>query len=447
MFPEAEARDDGRPQPDTEERPASRLPSLPRRRGATGGSIAEAALDGASGRSRDGGESGSGTSAEESAPGAGTAAGTAEPDAAIASLAAEIPWTRAPWAVDEETGTRGRWQRAARAARAGGSGAGGSSDAVGSGGPDRGGSAPGSGPEFSLFGRPDGTGGSGRDGHDSDGEEGDGEEGGGRRRRKRVMAAVALTGVVLLGVPLLLMNTGGDEDRATATAASEVSPVGDDDYFDGGQPAGDEPDATAGPAADESPDADERGGAKKAAPGTDTQAGDAGAADGTSEDGGTGRTAAEEKAAAAAAHDPAPAEDSGDAASGETTTRRVRNAHSGKCLAVGAERVVVQDTCGTGGWQRQPAGDGVFLLRSTSASMCLDTDGESMYVSPCTTEDPGQLWRVPDAGGCAVTLTSKTFGKYVTGWNTGSVALVAAGDVDEAAKYTWSTSPSPVAGC
>ncbi|MFC9291405.1 hypothetical protein [Streptomyces sp. NPDC057052] len=132
----------------------------------------------------------------------------------------------------------------------------------------------------------------------------------------------------------------------------------------------------------------------------------------------------------------------------ENTLRNVSNAHSGKCLADGDERTVLQAPCGaTNTWQRLKVDDGVFLIRSVRVGACLDSNGERMYTSPCTADDPGQLWHMPSVGGCSVTFTSNQFGKYLTGWNTGTVSLVSADTADTAAKYTWSVSPSVAGSC
>ncbi|MEV5150135.1 RICIN domain-containing protein [Streptomyces sp. NPDC052727] len=132
----------------------------------------------------------------------------------------------------------------------------------------------------------------------------------------------------------------------------------------------------------------------------------------------------------------------------EETARRMSNAHSGKCLTADDGRAVVQGPCDTtNAWQRLKVDDGVFLVRSVRTGTCLDSNGEAMYVSPCTDDDTGQLWRMPSAGGCSVTLTSRQYGKYVTGWNTGTVSLVSAETADTPDKYTWSVSPSEPGGC
>ncbi|MEU3516860.1 hypothetical protein ABZ770_16490 [Streptomyces sp. NPDC006654] len=132
----------------------------------------------------------------------------------------------------------------------------------------------------------------------------------------------------------------------------------------------------------------------------------------------------------------------------EDIERHVSNAHTGKCLVAGADRVVAQSECGTSGaWRRLVVGDGVFLLKYVPADACLDSNGEEMYVSPCTTDDPGQLWRMPSSDHCEVAVSSKQYGEFVTGWNTGSVSLVGAELADEAAKHSWTLSPSLSAGC
>ncbi|CAM5567789.1 hypothetical protein [Streptomyces fumanus] len=405
---ESEAGAPGRNRSGTEGRAAR--PALPRRGAAPDSSIAAAALNGASGRSRnERTDDGSGPRTSDASGNADTGAARSDgPDPTAVALAAEIPWTRAPWAVGQDGRAPGR-ARAARTARS--IAPGGGRDSV----------PPLAGPATAE--RADDV---------------PGGPGSGRGRKKWVLAGVALAGATALGVPLALTHTGDGQDRSTASdvlsADREGAPV------TGGPATGTAPEPSSSGSPTGSPDAEEPDPeTEKAAPDPTPDADGSGPA---TEDEGR-----DDRAGRAGEADKETAADGDGTASWERTVRRLLNTASDKCLVAGAERTVVQGECGADGWQRQASGDGVFLLRFTSAGMCLDSNGESLYVSPCTAEDPGQLWRMPKAGACAATLTSEEFGEYVTGWNTGSVSLVPAEKADKAAKYTWSVSPSPLDGC
>ncbi|MFJ4153078.1 hypothetical protein ACIP10_36745 [Streptomyces galbus] len=232
---------------------------------------------------------------------------------------------------------------------------------------------------------------------------------------------------VLVAVPSIVLSTGGEQEQATqGTASRSASASGE---------------AAAG----------------AALPWVPAEVGPSGgspsASTGESRKPGSGRSAADGDAGAASPGGPdtsaSPDVQVGGAESGPTwdnSTRRMNNAYTHKCMVAEPERSVVQSACDTSGaWQRLVMGDGLFLLKYAPADACLDSNGEAMYVSPCTAADPGQLWRMPSAGRCAVTLTSKQYGKYVTGWNTGSVSLVGADVPDQAAKRSWVLSPAE--GC
>ncbi|HEY5835600.1 hypothetical protein [Streptomyces sp.] len=131
----------------------------------------------------------------------------------------------------------------------------------------------------------------------------------------------------------------------------------------------------------------------------------------------------------------------------ESTRRHVANGHTGKCLAtIDSGRMVGQGDCGSAPtWQRFVVGDGTFLLRITSTNNCLDSNGETPYVSPCTVKDAGQLWRMSWVDTCAVTLVSPKYTEYLTGWNAGTVSVVDPGTADVPAKHNWAISTA--AGC
>jgi hypothetical protein len=293
------------------------------------------------------------------------------------------------------------------------------------------------------------------------------------RPRKPMLAAAALVGAVLLGVPLLF--AGGDDDQrgTSAEAGQDTLLTGIDGREDGSGFAAAPP--TAEPDAkdkdkdkEQNKDKDWTGtkpvlagipGAKPVATGSDGT--DEGAKDrdtdtvtdahtSTATDTGTGgveegkKTTKQEPAESYTESEttspPRPAQ--GEWLPG---THRMTNAHTGKCLVKLSTRVVGQGSCGASSWQRYEVGDGTYLLKDTAANRCLDTDGTKLYVSSCTVKDTGQKWTVSRSG-CAVTLVSKPFGKYVTGWNDGTVSASARSSVDKPAKYQW-RAPSLAGSC
>ncbi|CAM5567473.1 hypothetical protein [Streptomyces fumanus] len=298
----------------------------------------------------------------------------------------------------------------------------------------------------------------------------DGDSGSPYRPKKPMLAAAALTGLVLLAVPLLLATQGEREDRASAPD----KPVHDFEAIVGG----DSP--TAGVYAPDSsrdtpapkttsPHARKRGEEKAAA--ADDAPKDA---ERVRTDGGapTPSTGKEEAAASlprgkkkeeeatdekkADSHEaPASDADSSRSASSqkstaprwETATRLFTNSHTGACLSQKqSQRFIADAACGPGKWQRLVLGGGYSLFKNPSTGMCLDTNEDTLYVSPCTDKDPGQRWRTPSAGGCTVYLVS-IGGRYTTGWNTDGVSMRAKNDADTPAKQKWRVSPSLTSGC
>jgi hypothetical protein len=286
------------------------------------------------------------------------------------------------------------------------------------------------------------------------------------RPKKPMLAAAALAGVVLITLPLLLIGTGDDERKETATSASE-----DTLLAGGGELSGKVGNFVAQPSSDEvvsdgKPGVDEPGPNEPPAdrPGSGVEHGAGTVPNGPKEpDSATGKgdngDGVDDTSAAKDTHTRPDAEDDTSEGSGsqrktqttgnntsrlrseairvwEKGSHRLTNQHSGKCLVRKAPRAVVQGSCGRDTWQRYSLTSDTWLLKHVGANRCLDTDGRKLYLSSCTVKDAGQFWRLPSAD-CTVNIVSKTFGTYVTGWNGGAASAAARSTVDKAVKYRW----------
>ncbi|MFF3249224.1 RICIN domain-containing protein [Streptomyces sp. NPDC002870] len=287
-------------------------------------------------------------------------------------------------------------------------------------------------------------------GADGDGPspDGAGEPSAPGRPKKPMLAAAALVGAVLLAVPLVLSGQG-DEDRADIASADVTQDLLLADGEDAPQKPGtfvaqdDVPEAPKGPQKPEK----EGGTEPDAGPGPAPQQIDVADEESGPDDGNGGGGAADESPK------PQAQRPTGRSMTVKTVTvgwdsqkHRLANEQTDKCLVMKASsRRVVQGSCSGDTWQRYTVGDGTFLLKSVAANRCLDTDGKELYLSSCTTKDPGQRWKLPTAGGCDVSIVSKQFGKHVTGWNDGSVTLGAA-DSGAPDKRKWKA-PTLVSGC
>ncbi|MFJ7078526.1 RICIN domain-containing protein [Streptomyces sp. NPDC098781] len=252
------------------------------------------------------------------------------------------------------------------------------------------------------------------------------------RPKKPMLAAAALVGTVLLAVPLLIATQGGEEKKTDqATAASEDIQLAQSDGELGSsgrfveQPSGQKPEPGGAPKVPLPPDAGAppgKGGVPNLLniPKTDD-----------TPDGQDESKKPEPLSGPAGPTERKPY--------WESQARTVKNEHTGKCLAKQADtRIGTQGSCDNATWLRYVVGDGTFLLKNPADKRCLDTDGTKMYVSSCTTADPGQVWRMPmTTGECNVAvLTSKHFGKNLTGWDAGNITLApAAGTAPE--KQQW----------
>ncbi|MFD6530840.1 hypothetical protein [Streptomyces sp. NPDC060184] len=306
------------------------------------------------------------------------------------------------------------------------------------------------------------------------------------RPPQRWVPVAAAAAVVAVALPLALKYTdGSDRSSSDASESAQLSSGGYGEELPAGDPL------QAGPA----PSASKSGKGSSTSPGADTKTGqegrtdtDGGAAkgsgteqeirkkggDGQQEDTRSSGTVSEDGTDSedgTVSEDGTDSEDgtvsedgtdSSDVVSGDSggTTakaptgwegvkRSLTSDRAGTCLAVGSERAVVVGTCGPANtWERMMTDDGSFLLRHASGNRCLDSGGDAMYVSPCTTADSGQLWRSTTASSCSVHLTSPRFGTYVTVWNTGTVGLgSASASSDAPAKRSWTVSPALPEGC
>ncbi|MET9596024.1 hypothetical protein ABZY45_34620 [Streptomyces sp. NPDC006516] len=121
-----------------------------------------------------------------------------------------------------------------------------------------------------------------------------------------------------------------------------------------------------------------------------------------------------------------------------------QNDYTGKCLS-GSGRTVAQETCGlpvSGGarstdWTYSDIANAEkdsVLVRNKLTGLCLDTNGTDVYLSGCTTADPGQHWGFND---CERVLGSHLTSRMLTGWKTGGVSMANPADVDDDAKSAW----------
>ncbi|MER8223593.1 hypothetical protein ABTZ58_23980 [Streptomyces sp. NPDC094143] len=282
------------------------------------------------------------------------------------------------------------------------------------------------------------------------------------RPKKPMLAAAGLVGAVLLAVPFLLA-AGGEEGDSRATARDGASH--DLLLTDGGPNAQEAGAFVAEKPVDKQPvkSSDGTSGGKEPKGGSKQEAGSGvgpdtddavvtttGGGDGGDEDSGSGsdeRTdqdtdsdqdsdgAAEPKTSAL--QDAKVTRPESPARYWETTSHKLTNQATGKCLTKdSASRTVRTGSCGDT-WARYVVGDGTYLLKHKAANRCLDTNGQNLYVSSCTTKDTGQLWRPTVTEGCVVSLSSVPFGKYLTGWNDGSASLAASTTIDKADKRRW----------
>ncbi|MEU3521201.1 ricin-type beta-trefoil lectin domain protein [Streptomyces sp. NPDC006654] len=134
-----------------------------------------------------------------------------------------------------------------------------------------------------------------------------------------------------------------------------------------------------------------------------------------------------------------------------TSISEIKNGHTGKCLS-GSGRTVSQETCGlpvSGGvrstdWDFYDNENSlVKLVRNKATGLCLDTNGTNVYLSGCTTSDPGQLWVVNT---CDQVLGSLTYNRDLVGWNTGGVSLESDKTGTDYDKIVWRVSGFPT-GC
>ncbi|MEU3516889.1 hypothetical protein ABZ770_16640 [Streptomyces sp. NPDC006654] len=277
------------------------------------------------------------------------------------------------------------------------------------------------------------------------------------RPNKPMLAAAALVGVVLLAVPLLL--TAGDKDKTDTRRH-----VPQDAVLAGGGTA----ETTGAYVPDQADDGSKSATAQQKDSGRHTQAkqkkgdepdspvqGTERGGNHPSGDGSTGvhgETARPEnkttqKTARTSAQTSAKVEKTASAPTWEKTARQFSNGHSGMCLSrIGPGRFVGESGCGSDTWKRLVLGTGYVLIKHVQSDMCLDTDENELYVSPCTDKDPGQRWRTPSAGGCTVYLQS-IGNRYLTGWNTNTASMRLKDDADDPAKQKWRVSPSVSNGC
>ncbi|MFJ4153108.1 ricin-type beta-trefoil lectin domain protein [Streptomyces galbus] len=117
-----------------------------------------------------------------------------------------------------------------------------------------------------------------------------------------------------------------------------------------------------------------------------------------------------------------------------------RNTHTGLCLA-GKDRTVSQYDCSIAS-QSSPGVSWTLtslqppfpmvMIRNYGTGLCLDTDGQSVYLSACASQDPGQAWML--TGEKVVSMLNNG---SLTGWNAGGVTVRKDGDVDLLAKQRW----------
>ncbi|MCL7430161.1 hypothetical protein [Streptomyces sp. YS415] len=240
------------------------------------------------------------------------------------------------------------------------------------------------------------------------------------RRRTPVLAAAALTVALCVAVPVLLAQGGGDSDHVTAESAGGNAPVSD--------PLGDLPPVLPESGGEPSASGDGRGEDGQAGKSDDSAVGDDGslgeerpAGDGADpgpaagdEGSDTGGRPASDPDGQPTAEAPAPRMTPVATGQWETASHTLAASATGKCLARQDARAVGQDSCGPHRWSRRGTGVGTYLLKHVGANRCLDTDGSKLYLSDCTPEDSGQVWRLTAADGCGVTILSVPFGTRVT---------------------------------
>ncbi|MEV5148215.1 hypothetical protein AB0L14_28450 [Streptomyces sp. NPDC052727] len=274
-----------------------------------------------------------------------------------------------------------------------------------------------------------------------------------------MLAAAALAGVVLLTVPLLL--AGGDKDKPVAKGnvsqdtvltgggATQNAGVYVPDQADDGKNRNAYERATPSPTNHTDPEQNDapdtsarevtRGGGERGATASSGGSPTHGSSDAT--------PSSEKKTAKKADQQTAKTQEAAPAPSWEKTARRFTNGHSGICLSrIEPGRFVGQSACGSDTWTRMVLGTGYVLIKHAESNMCLDTDENELYVSPCTDKDPGQRWRTPSAGGCTVYLES-IGNRYLTGWNTNTASMRLKDDADDPAKQKWRVSPALSSGC
>lgn len=315
-----------------------------------------------------------------------------------------------------------------------------------------------------------------------------------------MLAAAAIVGAILLGVPFALAGGDDDKDRAQSAAAVETPPdqmLLEDGAFDedpgtflpeaeaetaGGTGAG-QPAASSDPGGDEAVLPKEASGSDAAGSsdeaqngGTDTSQsgvfspsskvqaeGPSSAPTKDESSPSQGNPPASQEEPSSSREDgpspkptPQPTTVKGSPATGisasmflphwETKTYAVANVASGACLVrQSSSRLFVMGACSAGVWQRYEVRKGVFLLKNTTVNRCLDTDNSQLYSSSCTPADTGQLWKMPTADRCTVSIVAVSSGRYVVGWNEGKTSLSPASAAD-ANKRTWRL-PGLVKGC
>ncbi|MFD9053559.1 RICIN domain-containing protein [Streptomyces zaomyceticus] len=306
-----------------------------------------------------------------------------------------------------------------------------------------------------------------------------------------MLAAAAIVGAILLGVPFALAGGDDDKDRTPTATAVDMPPdqmmleEGDLDEDPGTfLPETDEGTGSGQPAAPSDPggekaDATTEGtGSGSSAPpadlkdsGTDTSQADEFSPSSkvrAEEQPSTSTTAPsasqEEKASPSQEEKPAPTptpqptrtrtpatgttsiSSSSFSPHWETKTYTVGNVASGKCLVRhSSSRAFIMGACSAGVWQRYEVSKGVFLLKNTAVNRCLDTDNSQLYSSSCTPADTGQLWKMPTADRCTVSIVAVSSGRHVVGWAEGKASLAPASGTD-ASKRTWKL-PGLVKGC
>ncbi|WP_290011173.1 RICIN domain-containing protein [Streptomyces sp. MA15] len=87
-------------------------------------------------------------------------------------------------------------------------------------------------------------------------------------------------------------------------------------------------------------------------------------------------------------------------------------------------------------------GGGLTMLRNRGTGECLDrssTGGREVYMSPCSSGDPGQWW-----GSTGPFHMTSDWGRYLTGWADETVSIAPRDAVGDMSKATWTAEPQPV---